>query len=210
VRRSAREDRDRDFGEGDLDLAIQAGGCPACTLAGQTEQAVLGWLMRENIRDPQTVANLARSGGLCGPHWSAVLERAEGRTSRWVGDALVQVANAAMEQLAAATGDSGPRCPVCASMQRRAHGAAEMVLGRLDDPGTRSEFARSFGLCQPHLSVALRLEGSAERRRALIEIQRLQLSRLRAALERGTGDAGIQDAVRALAVKLAGTGAIPR
>jgi hypothetical protein len=205
MRHSARGDRDRDFGEGELDLAIREGGCPACTLAGQTEEAVLGWLVRENLRDPQTVANMARSGGLCGPHWSAVLRRADARTGRRIGRALVAVADLAVERLPEATGEGRPRCPVCASMDRRARGAVEMVLGRLDDSETRAEFAGSFGLCQPHASVGLQLETSAKRRRAFIQIQARQLRRLRDDVEAAIGEHAVRTAAHALAAKLAGT-----
>jgi hypothetical protein len=204
VPRSGRDERGRDFSEGDLDLAIGAGGCPACTLAIQTEDAVLAWLVRENVRDPQTVGNLVRSGGLCGPHWSAVLRRADARATRWVGESLVEVASGALERLAGASGEWGPRCPVCASMDRRVRGAVEIVLGRLDETATRTELTRSFGLCQPHASIALRLERSAERRRALVEIQRLQIARLRADFDAAADDGAVRSATRALATKLAG------
>jgi hypothetical protein len=209
MRRSERRDRDRDFGEGDLDLAIRAGGCPACTLAGQTEDVVLGWLVRENLRDRQTVANLARSGGLCGLHWSAVLRRADSRTGRWVARAISTVANQAVEQLSGAAAIGAPRCPVCAAMQRRTRGAAEMVLGRLDDLEAREDFARSFGLCQPHASVALDLAADEGRRRRLLEIQRGQLHRLHVGLESATGEESIRAAARTLAAKLAGSSADP-
>lgn len=197
---------ERDFGEGELDLALRQADCPACLLSRETESAMLAWMAKVNIREPETVRRLVATRGLCGPHWSAVSRLADGRMSRAVRRALVEVGRSAIDEVSREGFDVGPRCPVCTTTGRRADSAIQMILGRLAEPSGRSAFARSFGLCQPHLSVALRLGPGGEVASVLLSIQRTQLEHLVQRLEAGDEDeAAAERATRLVQLKLAGS-----
>lgn len=200
-------DRSRDWGEGELDLALRSAGCPACRLADETADAVLSWMAKANVREPQTIRNLARAGGLCGLHWAGLLRRTDGRTIRALGRAMDEVARAVTKTVVDGS-PSAPACPVCASMARRARGTLEMILGRLHDDGARSGLAASFGLCQSHLVEALALSRNRHHAQALLAIHRRQLDRLVGDLRAAGDDADILSRrIEAVAEKLGGSGA---
>ena len=166
---------------------------------------MLSWLAKANVRDPQTVRKLVETRGLCGLHWAELWRRSDRRSGGAVGRALDQIGRAAIEDLAGGEALE-PRCPVCASVGRRAGNTLQMILGRFGEPAARSEFASSFGLCQPHLGDALRACRDLEVARALAAIQRTQLERLLRGLEPASGDReAIARAARLVAVKLAGS-----
>jgi hypothetical protein len=164
-------------------------------------------MAKANVREPQTVRNLARAGGLCGLHWAGLLRRTDGRTIRALGRAMDEVARAVTGTVADGS-PSAPACPVCASMARRARGTLEMILGRLDDGGARSELAASFGLCQPHLVDALALCRDRHQVQALLAIHGRQLDRVVGDLRAAGHDAEVLSRrIEAVAEKLGGSGA---
>lgn len=164
-------------------------------------------MAKANVREPQTVRNLARAGGLCGLHWAGLLRRTDRRTIRALGWAMDEVARAVANGLADGSA-SAPACPVCASMARRARGALEMILGRLDDTSTRAELGASFGLCQPHLVDAVALCRDRHHAGALLAIHKRQLDRLVADLRAAGDDAEVLSRrIEAVAQKLGGSAA---
>jgi len=196
----------RDFSEGELDLALRQQDCPACLLSRETEGAVLTWMAKVNLRETATVRRLVAAGGLCGRHWSDVSRRVDRTMSRALRRALVEVARAAIQDIPANGAGIGPSCPVCAASERRAQTTIEIVVRRLASEGTRSEYARSFGLCQPHLDLALRLKPGELEASALLAIQRAQLGRLVWRLEAaGDDEAAGEQAARLVRRKLAGS-----
>jgi hypothetical protein len=202
--------RRRDWGEAELDLALQETDCPACFLATQTEQAVLSWMANVNIREPETIRKVVLSRGLCGPHWQSLLGRVRAGADRAVVRLVQHVVDAVGEDLQRGVGPFEPRCPVCADMQSRARSTLEMVFGRLDDEGDRAEFERSFGLCQPHLAKALDLRPGPERARALLRVHRSQLGRQsRKLADAATAGKPAAKMVRDLAAKLGGSQSTP-
>lgn len=168
---------------------------------------MLSWMAKANVREPLTVSNLARAGGLCGLHWAGLLRRTDRRTMRALGRAMDEVARAVANGLADGSA-SAPVCPVCASMAHRARGALEMILGRLDDTSTRAELGASFGLCQPHLVDALALCRDRHHARALLAIHEGQLDRLIGELRAAGDDAEVlSHFIEAVAHKLGGSAA---
>lgn len=195
----------RDFGEGELDLALRSGRCPACEMVGDTERAILAWLAKANIRDRDTVGHLASAGGLCASHWAELLRRTDRRAMRALGRAMRQVADGSIAALDDPRAPIGPRCLVCSSMRRRLTGTIEMILRRLADPAARARLGSSYGLCQPHLAEALRLSRDERHGEALSTMQREQLRELAEAVDHaGDDEAAMRRALGALAEKLAG------
>jgi hypothetical protein len=201
----ARLDRSHDWGEADLDLALQESDCPACVLARETEHATLFWMANANIRDAETIAVLIESKGLCGPHWEALLDRLGPEPGMAAVRLLQRVAAAASEDLGRGSEPIAPRCPICTVMKRRAHNTLIRILDRLDEQHDRVTFERSFGLCQPHLADALALQPQPEHGRALLDIQRSQLDRLAARLGRAATETPAGRLARDLAAKLGGS-----
>lgn len=199
------EDESRDWGEGELDLALAVQDCPVCFLARETEEAVLTWLAIANIRDDRNVDALVRRRGLCSVHWTELWRRSKGRVAVAVARAAGEIARACVEDLAGAEPVHGPRCPVCASMARRVSGAIELVLGRVERAHARSRFAASFGLCQPHLGDALHRCSHRETATALVAIQRSQVKRLLDDVRPESVDDVGRRAAERLSAKLAGT-----
>jgi hypothetical protein len=170
-------DARRDWGQAELDLALQRDACPACSLSAETERASIAWLAAANLRHPETVGKLVRAGGLCASHWQAVVERADAGRGRAVAMALERVAEAQRDVIQAGVVNA-PRCAVCASAARRGDGVLEMVLERLEGSHELIVYERSFGLCQPHLVVALALLPDPRRATTLRAVHGRQLERL--------------------------------
>lgn len=202
------EEQARDWGEGELDLALRSENCPACLLVLETEDAILTWLAKVNIGQPETVRNLVSTRGLCAAHWGGLLVRLGERPGVATSRALLEIASAVDGDLDRGT-PIAPGCPVCDSMERRAGNVVGMVLGRLDRPEGRAAFERSFGLCQPHMIRALTLVRKADGRAILLRIHRGQLHRIArrvaAASHQGRGAGEVGKA----AVKLAGSSFTP-
>jgi hypothetical protein len=202
------EDQDRDWGEGELDLALRSENCPACLLVRETEDAIITWLAKVNMGQPETVRNLVSSRGLCAAHWAGLLARLGERPGVATSRAILEIISAVDGDLDRGT-PTAPGCRVCDSMERRSGTVVGMVLGRMERPEAREAFERSFGLCQPHLIRTLALVRNTAERTTLLRIHRVQLrrvtDRMAAASRQGRG----KDAVRAAAVKLAGSSLIP-
>jgi hypothetical protein len=182
--------RSRDWGEAELDLALQADECPACTLATQTEDAILSWLARANIRDHDTVKDIVRARGLCGRHWVDLLERSPTPLGLSLIKVLRMTTEAVAEDLNRGVGPFPPNCPICASMARRVRSTVAMALERLQWPDTRSALEASFGLCQPHLADAFHVRPKPETARILLSMHRAQLGRLIERLAEADADQG--------------------
>lgn len=196
----------RDWGEGQFQLALLAPECPACLLARQTEDAIASWLVKVNVREPETVSAIVAARGLCGRHWGDVLARLGTDLGRAAARLLHATAGALAEDLDRDGPPAVPRCPICASMSRRAAATSRLVLKRLESDTGRAVFERSFGLCQPHLVETLSLRPSPDLARLLLRIHRSQLARLAARLSQAEDDPGQRGyAARLVASKLGGS-----
>jgi hypothetical protein len=191
----------RDWGEGELDLALEHQGCPICLLGREAEEAVLSWLAKVNIRDAATIARVVGSRGLCDAHWRALADRTDRRSERAFDRLLQNVAAQVQQDLGVGNGVASS-CPVCAARDRRERGAILQILDRLDDPTERAAFETSFGLCQPHVLGAGRISSDPGRIRGLVAIQRSQVARLVAGAE--PVEPRAEERRRRLAEKLAG------
>lgn len=199
-------DEGQDWDLQEFHLALEEGGCPACALAAETEWAALLWLREANINDPDTVERVTTRGGLCARHWDALLSAHGDDPGVGPGDLLVATArHEGIERQA------GTRCPVCTAMHDRAWAVIGLIVERLDHPGFRDDFGRSFGLCGRHNADAV-AAGTHQAAALLAGIFRTQTARLAGALEAGLRDPSVRGkAARELAEKLAGrVGSISR
>ncbi|HUI06832.1 MAG TPA: DUF6062 family protein [Verrucomicrobiae bacterium] len=158
--------------------ALDAAGCPICTLVERACYRQLDNLFYENVSDVGVRLRLYKSKGFCNAHaWMATrIPHTDSGIAIIYGDLLrsvIERTEAQVRQLAAA---GSPRrlhrsrrrgrsasvlettapCPVCETARFNERVYFGELLKWFDDPELRTAFQRSFGLCLPHLDLAMR------------------------------------------------------
>ncbi len=143
------------YGAEDL---LTAPGCPVCRYAGEAGDRYFGWFALEGHAQPQMIATLGGSLGMCAAH-SRRLMGQPGAAVRLTA-VYRYVIVAARDRLANGTAVVAA-CPACEHDHASSGRALETLLDGLDD-GSATERCRDLGgLCIPHLAVAT---GRARRR----------------------------------------------
>ena len=161
-------------------------GCPVCRRLEQGALKALDALLYEQVNDPLTRRRLVRSHGLC--NWHAWLLPRVQSSALGVAVIYHHLLKEALKQLQATmreirprtrrkglwnrvTGaDAGPlamlewrrkrtRCPLCSFAGRSERGDLRTILDHMGEPDFAEAFARSTGLCLPHLYGALAIGG---------------------------------------------------
>jgi hypothetical protein len=171
--------RDAAGGASSLGWRTDAPGCPACNAAHQAEVASLGWFLRENYHQAETLAALVRRR-FCRQHLAMLLAsrdahlgvtleflarrqaetlerfraRLLGRRPRLWGRWLRRRRRALPDD--AQPVDQPERCQFCAAGRTAATVAITDVTELLEDPPGRAAYLASDGLCCPHAWIALR------------------------------------------------------
>lgn len=164
-----------DFLEAELALALRGAECPVCTLARETEQAVVSWLATTNIREEATIAKLLDARGLCATHWAGVLERRGGDLGASGARLLARIATAAAEDVEDGRVKAPSPCPVCASVTRRERSVLALLFATLAEPQGAAIFQLSAGLCRPHLDLAIDVTPEPGTLRTLTSMHRRSL-----------------------------------
>lgn len=199
-----RSNTERDWESSDLDLVLQRSDCPACALASETEEAMMFWLATANVRDPDSIERIVGAGGLCAVHWANLVHRLEGDPGIAGTRLLALSLEKAKRDLRRGT-VSEPRCPVCASIARRASEAISLLGEIMDRPNNQHAYASTFGLCQPHLNQMLRAIPQG-RSATFLRVQERQLDRLLKELVGGEMDSAARTrSARRAITKLAGS-----
>ena len=178
--------------------ALQRGGCPICALGRRAVARYLDTLIYECVNDPGARRRIRAAQGFCRLHgWQ--LRRHGGALGiaiiyRDIVRDLVQALGAAdyqapprlravMESLDRKRPASGTEelvralaptkeCPACQAQHQTERMYVDVLLDNLDDPEMQKALGEGFGLCLPHLRLALErardekafhlLRGSAE------------------------------------------------
>ncbi len=155
-------------------------GCPVCRCLRELTFRSLDGLLYEQVTDAPTRAVLDRSWGFCAWHaWMATevknsalgvaiiyqdllgqlrtrVSRAQRRltSGRAVRGWRRLFRRAAPVGLVEARGARRP-CPLCVHVAESEGGYLHVVLDYIEDPEFEAAYARSLGICVPHLALAL-------------------------------------------------------
>lgn len=169
----------------DLLIAFAERGCPVCRLLEQSSRKTLDALLYEQVNDPESRQTLVASRGFCNWHTWMMREMQVSRLGvALIGHHLLVEAIRAVGNRAApaepnwrqlfrqgtpqgaeglsAWWRAGKGCPVCARLQRSERDSLRVLLDYFDEEEFAGQFARSGGLCIPHLCRAL--DGAPEHR----------------------------------------------
>lgn len=161
--------------------AFKEGGCPACSLLVRGAQRALDSLMYEQVNDPITRDRLVESHGFCNWHaWMLPQIAHSGLGTAIIYQHLLQVAREVLEEARqdAAAGRRAPGlrdrlfgthgapssfpewrrkktpCFLCGLSHQSERDALTVILDYIGEPEFAEAFARSAGLCLPHLGLA--------------------------------------------------------
>jgi hypothetical protein len=154
---------------GQILAACREGDCPICGREADTVRRSLEALLHEQVTDPLIRRRLRQSHGLCPAHTRLLASLPHANLA--VAVIYQDLLRAAHEQLrlglAAGTGRvkrpagaiplaawhrAKAACPVCLAGEARVASDLAVILQHFVEPAFRDRFARSAGLCLPHLA----------------------------------------------------------
>jgi uncharacterized protein DUF6062 len=168
--------------------ACRTPGCPVCRCVIDESRHYLAALLYEQVTDPDTRGALRASWGFCGWHAGMLPEIEQSIFgAAIIYDDLVRLALERTEALAGGArpprrrgwlavlggrprpGDvvaryrARPACPACVSVGETERRALDTLVRLFDDGDLQAAYARSDGLCVPHLFAAVEVgDGRAE------------------------------------------------
>ncbi|MBI1847362.1 MAG: hypothetical protein HY294_01000 [Candidatus Rokubacteria bacterium] len=170
-------------------------GCPVCRCVTHESRSYLDSLLYEQVTDPGTRRVIRAAWGFCNWHTWLLLEIGSSRFgAAIIYDDLVRLALSRTERLAARAGQSRGRrwlralfggarrpgvmdlyraraaCPACVHAADSERRYLDTIVKFIDDGDLQAGYARSDGLCVPHLFAAL--EGNPERHEARMLVDR--------------------------------------
>lgn len=191
----------------DLLEALQQSDCPVCRLVDRDVRQYIDGFFYESLTVVERRAEIRAARGFCSVHGSIL-----SGNSRTLGTAIIHhdVINDVLRGFPGGAGTpgrggiggaltgalSGARdavakalrpqreCVLCSHERHQERIALETLAKELDDERLREAFARSNGVCLPHMQVAVQLKSVKETDiRRLIELQRAIMERVRGELE---------------------------
>jgi hypothetical protein len=174
--------------------ACRAPGCPVCRCVADESRGHLDALLYEQVTDPDTRRAIRASWGFCNWHTWMLLEianslfgaaiiyedlvtlalrrterlgdrgRGQGRPS-WLGVLLGRQRRPNVLELYRRRGV----CPACTSAADTERHYLETLVKFVDDGDLQAAYARSDGLCLPHLFAAVEANGASPEMRTLVE-----------------------------------------
>ena len=191
--------------------ACASRGCPVCRCLAEDSTRHLATLLHEHVTDPEVRAALRASRGLCNWH-AGMLQELPGAAfgaailaadllarERARAEALGRAPSGPRSRLTAlgrwlrrpaasgSTARRSRRCLVCDGVETAESRYLDALLGLVDDPRFDDAFARSDGVCVPHLTLLVEHGSGAAPAAALDRLVALagaRWRRLEAALDR--------------------------
>jgi hypothetical protein len=167
--------------------ACAAPGCPVCRCLIEESRAYLRAVLYEQVTDPETRRVLRASWGFCSWHAGMVAEIADAIFgAAIIYEDLVRLALERTEHLplarraprlpgwlagllrrpwepaAAVRYRARPACPACVSVADAERRYLDTLVRRFDDGDVQAAYARSDGLCVPHLFATIDGRGGRE------------------------------------------------
>jgi hypothetical protein len=188
-----------------LDAFAEA-GCPVCSIAERGALKALNGLLYEQVNDPVTRERLAESHGFCNWHaWMLPRIPSSALGAALIYRHLLQNTLDRLPALRQAAKSDTPRsalrdrvlgrrttpptflvwrrkkaqCYLCTMAQRVERDALIAVLDFVGEPEFSEAFARSAGLCLPHLSLSLEMGAEHPNRALLLGMHRARWEDLR-------------------------------
>ena len=190
--------------------ALQEDGCPICSLLVRRSLAALDSLLYEQVTDPDSRDALRLSHGLCNWHAWALLQVPTGRSG--IAIIYETLLGYQLKELLLLQQTLRPRtlwqrftarlfkhtvslpwlsrwrtkapCPICLQHTRLNEGSyLRTLLDGLSTPEFATRFQGSFGLCLPHLLLAVEREPAHVALPTLIHLQVQKLTALRSRLQ---------------------------
>ena len=186
--------------------AMSQPGCPICRLVDRAARQYVDVFFYENVTNVERRAEIREARGYCSAHGALLAGHA-----RMLGIAIIQhdVINDVLREVdrvltqtraqrrpldhligasmrRAVLGAVKPKrlCPLCEYEREQAGMLLRTLAGEMHDEAMHQAFARSSGLCLPHLQALLQLRDvDAHRLRLLLQIERDILKALKADLE---------------------------
>lgn len=178
-------------------------GCPVCWLVIGESRSHLRALLDEQVTDPESRQALRRSWGFCNWHTWMLLEMEQTRFGTAIlYEDLLRLALQRVEQ----SGGPSPRrrlglgflrrrapvgechrgraaCPICGTTAGAERRYLDTLVAHFDDGDVLAAYARSDGLCVPHLCTALEVGRHRPRLRDLVARTREKWASLRGELQ---------------------------
>jgi Family of unknown function (DUF6062) len=190
--------------------ALREDGCPICSLLVRRSLAALDSLLYEQVTDPDSRDELRRSHGLCNWHAWALLQVPTGRSG--IAIIYETLLGYQLKELLLLQQTLRPRtlwqrftprvfhhpvalpflsrwqtkapCPMCRQHTRMDEGSyLRTLLDGLSTPEFAAHFQDSFGLCLPHLRLAIEREPAHAALPTLVHLQVQKLTALRSRLQ---------------------------
>ena len=178
--------------------AFKKPGCPVCALLEEGALKALDGLMYEQVNDPYTRDRLIESHGFC--NWHAWMLPSVHNSALGVALIYRHLLEETLGHLQAASREVAPRgrwqrlwerlsgsrteplpilawrrkkksCYLCAFARRSEESELQTILEFLGEQEFAEAFARSAGLCQPHLYMAMTLGRDHPNLRTLLAMQ---------------------------------------
>ena len=188
--------------------ALREDGCPICSLLVKYSMAALDSLLYEQVTDPAARARLQASHGFCNWHAWMLLRIPSGRSGvaiiyatllRQQLDALhtlqqVLAPRSFWQRVRGWLSAAAPLpflkqwmskspCPVCVHQQRSDERAyLRALLDALAEPAFVEQFPPAFGLCLPHVALALTSERDHPTLPLFVRLQTQKMETLQARL----------------------------
>jgi hypothetical protein len=162
--------------------ALDAEGCPICTLVEKACYRQLDNLFYECVNDVGVRLRLSASKGFC--NWHAHLALRVPHTSSGIAiiyeDMLRGVIDRSRQSQALLPATA--ECPICETARFNEHVFLGELLRWFDDPELSAKYRPSFGLCLPHLQQAIHGFPDHTQLPALLAAEREKLAALQAEL----------------------------
>jgi len=165
--------------ETELSKSLQTRGCPLCDHLVEWTLSFFARFQYQLVTDEQTRENFAQTGGFCAHHtWLLVtLSNPRGvcvghsSLTAHLAQELARMAEAIPVDPPAVKGlvPASERCPVCRGANQVAAAYLDRLAAWLEQEEGRARYARSQGLCLPHLDLLLARASSPEMARFLLQ-----------------------------------------
>jgi len=180
------------------DALEETDGCALCTVAQRESEHTLKMLFHEGIMESSLRKRLLDGSGFCNWHtWMSIndIPTAAAGTAIVYRELLEAVITATAEAAKSLTptqrtllsrrnrgkcrlAGAKRRCAVCESVHKTENVYLNDLLEFFDDPQLQSRFARSVGLCLPHLQMAVDEFPNHSNLLRLLEVEREKFSAL--------------------------------
>jgi Family of unknown function (DUF6062) len=174
--------------------ALDAAGCPICTLVEKACYKHLDGLFYESVNDVGTRKRLHVSQGFC--NWHAHLATRVPHTDSGIAIIYEDLLRGVVERVTARVAEPPMRhrssvkllpataeCSICETARFNEHVFLGELLRWFDDPELQTKYRPAFGLCLPHLQQALDGFRDHPQLPALLAAEREKLAALQAELQ---------------------------